>query len=269
MHLRGPKHWTGGLLTFSCISLLAAGCGLSEYEKRIDQQSQALKRFDEESKALGEPLDLPMHVDIKGAADPVLKVDFYLRPPKGTASQPTDPKAPGTRKVALVHYPGPPGFNVLVSTSRIAPEAKDQKAKDQKAKDGEMTAKEFQQQVRLALADFYMTEYKKAIDWSGVGKTDKRTFSVQPAKGPALNLTFEFQNLTDDPDPGKKETSKYTDFRLYFYEAGNEQAAVIYQIPASKRADPEVNKGVDFSIRTLALGFDSMSKRMEYKKRKR
>ena len=38
---------------------LAVGCGLDDYEKRIDTQSVALKKFDEESKALGEPLELP------------------------------------------------------------------------------------------------------------------------------------------------------------------------------------------------------------------
>jgi hypothetical protein len=259
---------------------LAGGCGLSEYEKRMDQQDLALKRFDEESKALGEPLDSPMLIDVKtSAARPILVVEFFLRPPKGTHSKAKDAEEAKSGQAPLVCYPGPPGFNVLVSTQGIGQQVKEKKEGKDKKKDtpGTMTTKEFQHQVRAALARFYDKEFKKRIDWSRADKTDKRTVVSQPLKGAPVNLIFDNQTLTDDPDPAGKNVStkapaakdQYHDFRLFFYQTGAEQAAVIYQIPAAKRNDPEVNKGVDFSLRTLALGFDSLIKRQEFQKRKR
>jgi len=286
--MRLSRH--GGFLTF-LILFLAAGCGLSDYEKRMDEQSVSLKRFDEENNALGEPLELPIIVDKKGSWN-ALAVDFYLRPQKGTkplaAGGPFKPQ-----EFALFRYPGPAGFNVLVTTSKLVKDVKDEKVKDEKVKDEKvkdekvknpkakkvgMTTKEFQRAVRQALADFYFNEYKKTIDWSKKDKTEKTPILVYPVKGPPVNVVFENQILTDDPDPGKKKPTtdgpdksknEYHDFRLFFYQTANDQAAVIYQIPAAKRADNDVNNGVVYSIRTLALGLESLNRRVEFRKRKR
>jgi hypothetical protein len=254
-------------------SYLVAGCGLSDYEKRVDQQIVALKRFDEENKALEDPLDMPLFVDPKAPfAKPVLWVEFYLRPPKGTATKATgleDPK-PGT--FPLVRYPGPAGFNVLVSTARI------DAGKGGKPLLGAMTPKEFQHQVRQALAGFYAKEFKRGIDWSTAVKTEKKSVAGVSPKGTPINLAFDFQTLTDDPDPTRKTTSKgpkdkvtdtYHDFRLYFYQTGNEQAAITYQIPASRRNDGEVRQKEDFSIQSLALAAEANIKRDAFRRRKR
>jgi len=200
-------------------------------------------------------------------------VEFYLRPPKGTAIKPKDLEEPKPEKFPLVHYPGPTGFNVLVTTSRIPPDAKNSKPKE-----GEMTPKEFQHQVRQALADFYGKEYKSRIDWSRADKTERKSISAFSAKGAPINLMFDYQTLTDDPDPARKNTARdpkdkttdpYHDFRLYFYQTGGEQAAIIYEIPAAKRNDGDTNLKVDYSIRSLGLGADALIKRQEFRKRKR
>lgn len=257
----------------SCLMLFcfAVGCGLSEYEKRIDQQSQALKRYDDESKSLADPLEFPLIVDVKtSAAKRILPVELYLRPPKGTAVKPIVVEEATSANASLACFAGPAGFNVLVTDSRIAVETKDPKA----VKLG-MTPKEFRQYVRQGLAAFYEKEFKKRIDWSLADKTDKKSMAISSSKGPATNLVVEYQILTDDPDPGKKDPpadktkSDYHDFRVYFYQTGTEQAAIIYQVPAAKRMDGEVNKAVDYSIRTLALGANAMTKRQEIRQRKR
>ena len=41
------------------LALLAIGCGLSDYEKRIDEQKKKLDRLSQEGKVLGEPLAFP------------------------------------------------------------------------------------------------------------------------------------------------------------------------------------------------------------------
>ena len=251
---------------------LSAGCGLSEYEKRMDRQNVALKRFDEENKALEDPLDAPMFVDPKAPiGQAVLPVEFYLRPPKGTVIKAKDLEEPKPGKFVLVHYPGPAGFNVLVTTGKTPADEKNPKPK-------EMTPKEFQHRVRQALAGFYQMEYKKPFDFSKFEKTEKKTIPSVSAKGAPINLNFDYQAITDDPDPGRKNIAKdpkdksadpYHDFRLYFYQTAGEQAAIIYEMPAAKRNDGEANLKVDFSIRSLALGADAMIKRHNYRKHKR
>ena len=61
---------------------LACGCGLSDYEKRMDEQRERMNLFDEENATLGDLIDMPSGKDPRGAE---IKVPFeiYLRLPKG------------------------------------------------------------------------------------------------------------------------------------------------------------------------------------------
>jgi hypothetical protein len=63
-------------------ALAAAGCGLSDYEKKMQEADARLQRFDEKNKALGDPVTFP-----SGEAAP--PVDVFLRPPKGVAKEPS------------------------------------------------------------------------------------------------------------------------------------------------------------------------------------
>jgi hypothetical protein len=75
----------------AALGLLAAallgGCGLPEYEARMQQEQERLDRFDEENKALDAPLDPPKRQAGKDTVqDPV-----FFRPPKGIAATPKEP----------------------------------------------------------------------------------------------------------------------------------------------------------------------------------
>jgi hypothetical protein len=84
------------------LALLAAlgGCGLSDYEARMREAQARLKRFDEENKLLGEPLQVPTRTDEKTKAV-VPVADAFVRPPRGIMSMPE--KEP--RSGLLYRYP--------------------------------------------------------------------------------------------------------------------------------------------------------------------
>jgi hypothetical protein len=66
------------------LALLAAGCGLADYEAKMREADARVQRFDEENKALDEPLTIPT-VKEKETNRDVPLADLFLRPPKGIA----------------------------------------------------------------------------------------------------------------------------------------------------------------------------------------
>ena len=80
--------WYMRTLVFA-LALAPAGCGLAEYEKKMGEAEARVKRFDDESRLLGDPLTLPPPAD-KNAPPP----DVFLRPPKGVAKDPQAGEGP-------------------------------------------------------------------------------------------------------------------------------------------------------------------------------
>jgi hypothetical protein len=85
---RSPR-WA--LLVAALAALALSGCGLAEYEKKMEEAEARLKRFDAENNLLGDPLALP-------TGDAAPSADLFLRPPKGVAKNPDDPRQ------APLHY---------------------------------------------------------------------------------------------------------------------------------------------------------------------
>ncbi len=83
------------------IALLAlTGCGVADYEKKMQDAEVRVQRFDEENRLLGEPLFLPAHTDKEEGAP----IDVFLRPPKGVETK--DKTQPGELEY---HYPATSG----------------------------------------------------------------------------------------------------------------------------------------------------------------
>ncbi len=68
--------------------LLAAGCGLSEYESKMAGEQERLRYVDEENKYLEGPLDLPEKEEGEKDAKTVPASEVFVRPPKGIALKP-------------------------------------------------------------------------------------------------------------------------------------------------------------------------------------
>src|SRR5437868_4092151 len=79
------------------LAVLLAGCGLSDYEKKMQDTETRAARFEEQAKVLGIPLDLPLP-DPKQKDFPTLP-RVSMRPPRGLVNQPGKAPRPGGRWV--------------------------------------------------------------------------------------------------------------------------------------------------------------------------
>ncbi|MFO0927198.1 MAG: hypothetical protein U0736_09180 [Gemmataceae bacterium] len=83
------------LLLFPVLGLLAGGCGVAEYEKKMLEAQNRLQRFDEEKRVLGAPLNLPRVLDENQVSTDV--ANLFLRPPHGISENPSNDKEPRER----------------------------------------------------------------------------------------------------------------------------------------------------------------------------
>jgi hypothetical protein len=98
----------GPCAAWAVLALAAAGCGLADYEERMQQAQRAADRYDEENKYLGDPLVIPDRKPEppaegkaegkaegraegrRGPARAEPLVNLFLRPPKGISPKPED-----------------------------------------------------------------------------------------------------------------------------------------------------------------------------------
>lgn len=270
----GPfcSHYSDRLISRQALlpSLLAmllgtAGCGLGDYEKRIDEQARRLKQIDEELAYLGEPLRMPWYKTKDDREESLLPLEVFVRPPKGMDKDVKD--FCEFQTLRLYRYPalasptaaptrGASFANLFVAAALIARDAKE------KAKEGEMTPDEFRYRVRGALIEFCRREFKQDVLLPGISPTSKRT--IQPASWRERLPDQEFETLYYPPDAVLP-----SHFFLFFTRPrlGNEQVAVVYQVYAKDAREPD---GVlEVSLKSLGLGSDATRKLMEWRSRRR
>jgi hypothetical protein len=68
--------------------LLASGCGVDDYEKKMIEAQHRIARFEEEDRVLGRPLEIPKHTDKNDIKRPW--ANLFFRPPKGISYQPVE-----------------------------------------------------------------------------------------------------------------------------------------------------------------------------------
>jgi hypothetical protein len=234
----------------AALALLAgAGCGLSDYEQRMDAQRARMKLFDEESKQLDDAIEIPTRKD--GDKDvSVWPFDVFLRLPKGYAAT---PKEYVYNKLVLCRYAAKEGHNVFVAAGLLV-----DRNKNNQYKPGEWPADDFRLNVRGALQEFYKQEMKYFITFPAA-KLERQT--IQPAswqadKLPALSV--EREAFTDQINTAFKEHSV---FRIYHHHQDKHQVAVVYQYPKSQESDAPLNASIDWSIKTLDIGPTAPSRR--------
>lgn len=91
--------WLGRTAWLALPALALTGCGIGDYEKKMQESEVRVERYDEENKLLGEPLLLPPRKDNEGPP-----FDVFLRPPLGVANK--DKTQPGE---LAYHYPASGG----------------------------------------------------------------------------------------------------------------------------------------------------------------
>ena len=244
-----------------------AGCGLSEYESRMDQQAARLKVIDEENKYLGSMVDQPAY-QVKEEKT-VKTVNFwpfpvYLRVPRGFAGQ-VHPKLGHFKyeNLSLFLVAGPPGQNVYFAAGNVV-----EKNKEERYKDGEWPAEYFRAYVREALIDANWKQYQKRPGVPSFARLQKVVKQPPPSDSGKRYAALEFEAAAffAELGPGLKEQPY---FQVYFLETRqpNRQAVVIFEYPAGMQKDSNAIAAVDWSLKTFDISPIASSKRSALERR--
>jgi hypothetical protein len=143
-----------------------------------------------------------------------------------------------------------------------------------------MTATEFHEEVWKAWQSYLGMRGLPREQWPALDPKDKKYEKKHPlpfGKNPPVGLDFDVWTWDEPESPaeGKKDPKAAGDkdkkrarahYWLYFYKNGAQQAVVIYQVPQARANDPATLRGIDASIKSLALGNDSSERRMGFRK---
>jgi hypothetical protein len=150
--------------------LALTGCGLADYEKKMQDAEVRVQRFDEENRLLGAPLTFP--------ADPAPPMEVFLRPPKGVAKSPD-----AAKDQPQYHFPGSSG----VCTDMLVMFGSPKDGKDQVEKQVE------DRLSRVALTwqpvEIHPPERTQAIAFDAVEFFDP----LAPANAPAVFVAYVHQ----------------------------------------------------------------------------
>jgi hypothetical protein len=243
-------------------SLFASGCGLGDYEKRLDGERVRVKVFTEEHRALGPPLVMPANPYTKEGeeakeekeekpkkANPLPENEVFLRPPRGIGPRPAADEQP-TRsgEVFLFRYPGPEGYNLFLAG--VPP--------------GALPAQQFQQDVRTALSEFIQSVSKRPVPYPTKMVLERVSKDPLPSRKVKLApIQLELQRVGDAED-----VENGSQYLLYFHRGpGNRYLAIVYQLPRTALAQPHVSEAINLSLRTLGTGLDAQKQRDAYHER--
>jgi hypothetical protein len=246
-----------GLVPLALISL--AGCGLGDYEKRMDEKREQLRLFDEEATLLGDLIDMPTGKDLYGNEIKV-PFDIFLRLPKNVFGTFEGPKAVYQGdKQPLFRFSGKKDLNIFVAWAKLRDKTPDLKSP---AKDDEILADEFRARVRKALIDFIAREYSGTVG-ANVPEFDKLKADPRKAMRDGREQVLSFESI-EFADPRVQNPSR---FYVFLQTLTYRQAAVIYQVPAAQ-ADQAWLRNADVSLRTLDITVGAGNARTAFRNKK-
>jgi hypothetical protein len=234
--------------------LLAAGCGLGDYEALMDAERARLKVFDEENLLLDKPLLMPVNLDPKEgklAEQPaLLRIKVFLRPPKGVSSTCADKdekksdQPANASGIPLYRYAWVEDSNLFLAGAIGMP------------------AEEFQRGVRVGLGNFHAAKYKRPLPILDPPPKDKpekdRAVALKPLasrSGQLPPIRFQTQTLEEKaPATDLKQEATRFRYQIYYHQSGKNQVAAVYQFPLHAGEPPGGGKAINFSLKTLGVG---------------
>lgn len=249
-----------------CFVLLfaLAGCGLSDYEGRMDAQRARVQFLDEENRNLGDVIERPFFI-AQDQKQPFWPFDVFLRLPQGISGAVKDNSQFVGDNLSLFRYGGAEGYNVFVAAGGIYEPARD--GKEAKIEAGEWPKPAFRNNVREALRDYYRKQYKVDLPMPDFNKLSAYAVEPKDETGkPLPKIGYEAVRFTDQNNPTIKD---HSEFRVYFHEQPGKQVAVIYQFPVSRSTDQALNAALDWSLKSLDISPAADFKRQQFKKRRR
>jgi hypothetical protein len=238
--MRRRSHFTWPLL----LAGLLTGCGIADYEKRMDRQRHRLQVVDEEQKYLGEMVEPPASENTD--APKLIPFEVFLRLPQGISRTIADKEgAYAIGDLIIYRYPGPDGFNVFLAAGN----ARDPKSDSRK---GEISAEEFRDTFVLGVSTILRD------------KKVRRPAKMETLSRPALTYTkdkvrgLDFDMFVLEPDPNVPGPAHVG---VYVHQRGPRLLGLAYQVPYERKSDIPVAQGIDLSLRSLDLGDTAAAKR--------
>jgi hypothetical protein len=235
---------------------LACGCGLADYEKRMDEQRERLQTMDKENEVLGELIQMPSGKDLYGN-EIKAPFDIFLRPPQGIWAKFQGPKfVYHGGKLLLYRYShsSKPDVNMFVALARVGSKTSTEK------KDDEILPEDFRAKVRDALLEFFRREHggwnANLPDFAELKKEMRQV----TREGKLQSVEYE----TAIVDDGRLQNPS----RLFvFIHIGRaRQAAVVYQAPVPQAE--QFRPVVDVSLKTLEISALARDMRSAYSRLK-
>jgi hypothetical protein len=198
----------------------AAGCGLSDYAGQMSSEAARVQAFDEEAKLLGPAITMP---SLPKKDDKEQTWNVFLKLPLGVDTAPKTVEGSGQAKLfgSLAQYEGHKAFDIVNVYLGVS---------DQK--------------------DFATSAFNQfGVSSGGDLVTIPRSPVVMSALGPALPPTISIKQRTAE--------TQYA-YSFNFYEHGNAQVAVIFQMEkgGNAKADPAIKASL------ATLGVDDEANRL-------
>ena len=245
----------------------ASGCGLSDYQSRMDAQRARVQEFDEINRILDDPVEMAMIPNKGGATDQqaAWPFDFYLRLPRGY----TFVRTPYFTNFSCYRYQGSePGYNIFLAAAFVA-------APKGPEKFGVYQTENFRRYVWLAIDDYYL-KTNKADPYFMANKAkvflppDKVIYEQRglrmftPHSDATGTIPYESVAFSDR---NNKLVKNHSEFRCYFHNEAGKQVAVVFQYPLGFQNEL-YEKSIKACLGTLDVGSEVASKREQFKKLK-
>lgn len=245
------------------------GCGLSDYQGRLDQQSARVREFDELNKLLDDPIDAPPRIEFE-AINPETKekektdkqgwpFEIFVRLPKGHGTTPRE-KTPFGYPFPLFRYSGGTegAMSIFVAADWIADPKGDEPEKG-------MLPAVFRAWLMRGLQDYCGKANKIAL--AVPDKVEPKPIDDVKAVDPypKAKLSYKYFELTDKGHPQVKEASV---FEVYIREEINKQVAIVFHRPIQPLNAAALNKSLRACLGSLDVGNNAGPRRVLFRKAK-
>jgi hypothetical protein len=245
-----------------CVLLLIAfipssGCGLSDYQQRMDAQRVRIQKFDDTNNLLDDPIEMPIWKTTTEEKN-AWPFDVFLRLPKGFGTAPRE-KTPYYVNFAFFRYNShEPAYSIFIVAADVALDAKQETF-------GKYLPDKFRRYVGEGLKDFYRKKYKAELVLP-----EKEELRAEPIERvalypddlkPILYRTCEYRD-TSNPKAAEPST-----FRLHLHESEGKQICIVEQRPL-RTPNETFDKAMRASLGTLEFGEAAANKRAQFKKMK-
>jgi hypothetical protein len=246
-----------------------SGCGLSDYEKRIDAQRARVKAFDDLNGLLDGPIAMPMKPKAGGQPDEkenAWPFDVFLRLPKGYTID-KERLTTGDGFNCFRYSGGSEGaLNIFIAAAGVIDPDKDAKAADNV---GKYSLAAFQNHLIAAVWKYHAKEFKTIPPQPNGKKQEHRGFDpILPYPDAEKTTRVVYRSSQLYTDEWNRFVKDKNAFEFFFFERDGKQVGIVVHRPF-KMDNPEVTtKSIDACLGSLDVSSEAATKRALYKKHK-